>query len=72
MAWPRRSAIRCWVALLLALGCGLIYVEASRGRLVCGHDVLLLQVTQAIATPGVLAVMSVGLVPSALQGSGHE
>lgn len=45
-------------ALLLALGCGLIYAAVSRGRLVYGDDILLFQVTEAIAARGELAVSS--------------
>ncbi|MDI9631531.1 MAG: hypothetical protein QM311_08750 [Acidobacteriota bacterium] len=45
-------------ALLLALGCGLICASISRGWLVYGDDVLLFQVTEAIATRGELAVTS--------------
>lgn len=71
MAWPRRFAIRYRVALLLALGCGLIYASISRGWLVYGDDVLLFQVTEAIATRGDLAVTSpheMGSVARAIRG----
>jgi 4-amino-4-deoxy-L-arabinose transferase-like glycosyltransferase len=71
MAWPRRFAVRCRVALLLALGCGLIYASISRGWLVYGDDVLLFQVTEAIATRGDLAVTSpheMGSVARAIRG----
>jgi hypothetical protein len=46
------------VALLLALGAGLVFAALSRGQLVYGDDVLLFQVTEAIAARGELAVTS--------------
>ena len=59
-------------ALLLALGCGLAYAALSRGQLVYGDDILLFQVTEAIATRGDLAVTSPieeGDVARAIRGS---
>ncbi|HSM49938.1 MAG TPA: hypothetical protein VLA75_00900, partial [Thermoanaerobaculia bacterium] len=50
--------MRRLTALLLGLGAGLVFAALSRGQLVYGDDVLLFQVTEAMAARGELAVTS--------------